>query len=118
MCWVVLAWQTMVGDDIWEWRPACLSESHLIPVTPYTPAKHCLCPCHCLLSYPCLTLGLINVNLIQLKLYFVLAMRNFRFTLNFFLLTLCLYFVLEGNKNVWPKTGVFYQTIFTFPYNV
>ena len=100
----------MVGDDNCEWRPAHLSETHLIPVTTHTSSQTLSVSVS--LSYPSLTPGVINVNLIQLKLYFVLAMRNFKFTLNFFLLTLCLYFVLEGNKNVWPKIGVFYQTIF------
>ena len=104
-----LAWQTMAGDDICEWRPAYLRltcyQSQLTPPSSQTLSVSVS------LSHP-LTLGLIHVNLIQLKVYFLLAVRNFRFTLNFFLLTLCLYFVLEGNKNVWPKIGVFYQTIF------
>ena len=99
----------MVGDDNCERRPAHLSETHLIPVTPHTSSQTFSVSVS--LSYPCLTPGVINVDLIQLKLYFVLAMRNFKFTLNFFLLTLCLYFVLEGNKNVWPQTVAFYQTM-------
>ena len=105
-----LAGQTMVGDDISQWRPAYLRLTWYQSLLPPPSSQHIVCVRVTLSA--CLTLGLINVDLISTESIFSIGDEEFPIYFELFLLTLCLYFVLGGNKNVWPKSGVFYQTIF------
>ena len=91
---------------------AGISETHLIPVTTNISLQPNIVCVRVTVSLSQPTLGVINVNLISTKSIFSIGDEEFQIHFELFLLTLCLYFVLEGNKNVWPKIGVFYQTIF------
>ena len=92
---------------------AGISETHLVPVTTYISLQpNIVCVRVTVSLSQSFTLNVINVNLISTKSIFSIGDEEFQIHFELFLLTLCLYFVLEGNKNVCPKIGVFYQIIF------
>ena len=114
-CWST--GQTMAGDDICEWRPAYLRLTwyQLLLTSPSSQTlsvsvslSHCLS----------LLLVLSMLILFQLKVYFLLAMRNFRFTLNFFSWPCACILFLKEIRMFGPKLEYFIKQYFTLPYNV